>query len=83
MADNNPPEDYGQLLKLESAFVDNITDDAVREHYFAARRGDAVAFNELNTIAKEGWDDPANTTLRHAEADRAIELICWFRMKTQ
>lgn len=74
-------EEYAALVDLEQAFLDHVTDDEIHRAYVAAQKGDAGAFRQLTLIAKEGWQ-AGGATPRQAKADRAIQMIYWFRMAT-
>ena len=68
-----------ELVALEAVFLQRVKDDDIRVAYIAARKGQIDALRTLTAIAVDG-SQPDQTSLRQVQADKAIEMIRWFRM---
>jgi len=68
-----------ELVALETVFLQRVKDDDIRVAYIAARKGQLDALRTLTAIAVDG-SQPDQTSPRQVQADKAIEMIRWFRM---
>lgn len=70
--------DYNDLLEVEEVFLTCVRDEEIASLYKAGRAGVGTAVPALLDIAKGGWDTRA-PTVREVKADRAMEILSWFR----
>ena len=78
----NRDADYEDLLELETAFLEHVNDEEIKTLYMGVRRGGDTEFQALVRIAKGGWSNPRTATPKMSKADRAIQIIQWFRTLT-
>jgi hypothetical protein len=72
-------DEYDALLSAEQVFLDRVCYDEIERLYKAVRGGDQAAFRRLTEIAMSGWSDDHPMKLREAKADRALQLLYWFK----
>lgn len=83
MAYENPGAEYDALLQLEDVFLGNVHDEAVREAYLAARRGERAGWKALTEIAAPAWKGDVKASPQQVKADRALQLLYWFKQSVQ